>query len=202
MNIPFTFTDNARWIFISSALPGTASKKRANSVSGPFAILSESNAAASRRPVAEGEDISAAAIIHDADGNVLLQLREEIPKVAFGGYWGLFGGRVEIDETPLTGLARELEEELSIMPGIAPALFSTIAWNGGGLGPTIRTRHYFLVPISPLVLSDFKLGEGADMAIAKPSCVPSDFSVMPHDHLALSMFWGTAYARNRPRTAS
>ena len=145
-----------------------------------FSALSPSTRALVNVPVKPGEDVSAAAIIHDNAGNILLQLREDLPKVAFGGYWGLFGGRVEAGETPLIGLARELQEELS--------------WNGGGIGDVVRTRHYFLVPINPLRLSEFELGEGADIAIAAAAEVPHTYNVMPHDHLALSMFWGSAYS--------
>lgn len=159
-----------------------------------FSALSPSTRALVDVPVKPGEDVSAAAIIHDNAGNILLQLREDLPKVAFGGYWGLFGGRVEAGETPLIGLARELQEELSAEPAVAPDLFSTIAWNGGGIGDVVRTRHYFLVPINPLRLSEFELGEGADIAIAAAAEVPHTYNVMPHDHLALSMFWGSAYS--------
>ena len=35
-------------------------------------------------------------------------------KVAFGGYWSLFGGAVDEGETPLEGALRELEEETGI----------------------------------------------------------------------------------------
>jgi 8-oxo-dGTP diphosphatase len=163
-------------------------------MTGGFQMLSEPAEETMARPVKSGEDVSAAALIYDRNNNALLQLREDLPKVAFGGYWGLFGGRVESGETPLIGLARELEEELSIRLEITPKLFSSVAWNGGGIGDIVRTRHYFLVPISPLLIVNFKLGEGADIAIASVNDVPDNFNVMPHDHLALSMFWRTAYS--------
>lgn len=162
-----------------------------------FPTLSRPALELANLPVNSGENVSAAAIIHDDRGHILLQLRENLPQVAFGGYWGLFGGRVEAGETPLSGLVRELQEELSAEPPTTPDLYSTVAWNGGGIGDSVRTRHYFLVPISSLVLSDFKLGEGADMAVVAREKVPQEFHVMPHDHLALSMFWGAAYSDAR-----
>jgi 8-oxo-dGTP pyrophosphatase MutT (NUDIX family) len=149
-------------------------------------------------PVEPGMDVSAGAIIHDPEGRVLLQLRDNRPDVAFGGYWGLFGGRIEAGETPWQGLLRELEEELSFTPPERPAYFSTIAWNGGGLGALVRTRHYFLVGLGNLNADDFRLGEGAGLIRASASQIPAELNVMPHDHLALSMWWRTAYADTVP----
>lgn len=44
--------------------------------------------------------------------DVLLQLRDDIPGIAFPGYWGFFGGHIEPNETPEEALARELWEEI------------------------------------------------------------------------------------------
>ncbi len=170
----------------------TVTDNHAESPSGPATL---------ELPVQAGTDVSAGAIIHDPAGRVLLQLREDRPNVSFGGYWGLFGGRIETGETPYEGLLRELEEELAFTPPERPAHFSSVAWNGGGLGHEVRTRHYFLVPLNELNMDDFQLGEGADMIRASASQVPSELNVMPHDHLALSMWWGSAYAERTKRHA-
>ena len=48
------------------------------------------------------------------DGAYVLQLRDNIPGIAYPGMWALFGGALEPDEDPERGLRREIIEELSI----------------------------------------------------------------------------------------
>jgi 8-oxo-dGTP diphosphatase len=54
----------------------------------------------------------ALAILQQAD-QFLLQLRDDIPGIRYPGCWGLFGGHLEIGETPAEGLKRELLEEIN-----------------------------------------------------------------------------------------
>ena len=54
--------------------------------------------------------------IINCDRKVLLQLRDEKEGIFHPGYWGLFGGEVDEDETPSDALCRELVEELSFWP--------------------------------------------------------------------------------------
>jgi 8-oxo-dGTP diphosphatase len=53
-----------------------------------------------------------AAVMHDAEGRVLLAQRPEGKHLA--GMWEFPGGKLDPDEAPLAGLARELREELGI----------------------------------------------------------------------------------------
>jgi len=54
------------------------------------------------------------AVVQNPEGEILLALR---PKNAHqGGLWEFPGGKLESDETPAQGLARELREELAIEP--------------------------------------------------------------------------------------
>jgi 8-oxo-dGTP diphosphatase len=55
------------------------------------------------------------ALIVDRQGKCLMQLRDNIPNITFPGYWSLFGGAVENEETPINGIRRELDEELSFL---------------------------------------------------------------------------------------
>lgn len=56
----------------------------------------------------------AAVFIEDADGRLVLQLRDDKPDIPHPGYWGPWGGRVEMGESPLEGAAREVREELTL----------------------------------------------------------------------------------------
>jgi 8-oxo-dGTP pyrophosphatase MutT (NUDIX family) len=50
----------------------------------------------------------ALAVLHDAHGRVLVQLRE--PDKPCGGMWGLVGGHIEPGETPEEAARREVRE--------------------------------------------------------------------------------------------
>ena len=53
-----------------------------------------------------------AAVMHDAEGRVLLAQRPEGKHLA--GMWEFPGGKLDPGEAPLAGLARELREELGV----------------------------------------------------------------------------------------
>jgi 8-oxo-dGTP diphosphatase len=59
------------------------------------------------------------AVLVDAAGRMLLQLRDDIPTIPFPGMWAIPGGMLEPGETPLACIVREVEEELGarIPPG-------------------------------------------------------------------------------------
>ena len=67
---------------------------------------------------------AAKAIIIDAQGRYLFQLRDDIPTITFPGYWGLFGGALESLETPYVAIKRELYEELLYLPASIELFFS------------------------------------------------------------------------------
>lgn len=51
-------------------------------------------------------------IIDNGKGEILLQLRDNNPKINYPNSWGTWGGAVEKDETPEQAIVRELKEEL------------------------------------------------------------------------------------------
>lgn len=57
---------------------------------------------------------AASALLVNAAGQVLLQLRDDKPDLPFAGMWTLFGGAVEPDETHEQAVHREVEEELGL----------------------------------------------------------------------------------------
>jgi 8-oxo-dGTP diphosphatase len=59
------------------------------------------------------------AVLVDAAGRVLLQLRDDIPTIPFPGMWAIPGGMLEPPETPLACIVREVAEELGVE--MAPA---------------------------------------------------------------------------------
>ena len=45
-----------------------------------------------------------------------MQLRDDIPGIAFPGHWGFFGGHLDPGETPAKAVRRELLEEIGYAP--------------------------------------------------------------------------------------
>lgn len=71
----------------------------------------------------------AAAVVVDASGDLLLQLRDNKPDIIYPGGIGLFGGHREDNESALDCAVRELAEELTY--DIAPERFVPLASREG-----------------------------------------------------------------------
>ena len=90
------------------------------------------------------------------DDRFLLQLRDDIPTIAWPGHWAFFGGHLEPGEDPDAAVYRELEEEIGY---IAPqlSLFERVE------DETV-VRHVYhgplVVPVEQLVLT-----EGLDLGL-------------------------------------
>jgi 8-oxo-dGTP diphosphatase len=54
------------------------------------------------------------AVLLDAEGRVLLQLRDDKPGLRYPNFWTFFGGAVEDGEAPDEAIQRELAEELDL----------------------------------------------------------------------------------------
>ncbi|MEK6903688.1 MAG: NUDIX domain-containing protein [Nanoarchaeota archaeon] len=52
-------------------------------------------------------------LIKRKDGKMLFQLRDNNPFIQNKNQWGIFGGGIKSNETPIAGAMRELKEELS-----------------------------------------------------------------------------------------
>lgn len=56
------------------------------------------------------------ALLRNAEGRVLAQLRDDRPGLIFPGCWSTLGGRIEPTETPEQAMRRELAEEIEVCP--------------------------------------------------------------------------------------
>ncbi|MBZ8179478.1 NUDIX hydrolase [Oscillatoria salina] len=102
------------------------------------------------------EVVTVAIAILYQDNQFLMQLRDNISGIVYPGHWGLFGGHLELGETPEIALRRELLEEIGYAPPKAE-LF-------GYYNDEEVVRHVYqarlTVPLDRLVLQ-----EGWDMAL-------------------------------------
>lgn len=124
-------------------------------------------------------DAVAAIIVLD-DGRYLLQLRDNKPGIFYPGHWGLFGGGVGSDETPVEALRRELDEELGLTVGEV-RLLSRFDFDLVPMGLGKIYREFFEILLPATAIATLQLGEGEDFsaftrdqALALPRITPYD----------------------------
>ena len=106
----------------------------------------------------DGVRESAAAILLDEDGRLLMQLRDNVPNIREPGKIGLFGGRREGDESFLDCIVREIQEELG--SHLPPNRFEHLArWSGPDYAAPEGTIHAELflargVPVEKLTIAE------------------------------------------------
>lgn len=92
-------------------------------------------------------------------GRLLLQLRDDIPGIVYPGYWAMFGGHIELGETPEVAVKRELQEEIGYL---AP----TVSEFGRYPTPQV-VRHVFHAPLT-VGVEQLDLKEGWDLGLWTP----------------------------------
>ncbi|MGF1570621.1 MAG: NUDIX domain-containing protein [Nodosilinea sp.] len=97
----------------------------------------------------------AIAILHQGN-QFLLQLRDDIPGIAYPGHWAFFGGHLEPDEPPAVGVRRELLEEI----GYAPAHLNFFQ----RLESEDVIRHIYYGPLQ-VPVDHLELNEGWDLGL-------------------------------------
>ncbi len=58
------------------------------------------------------------AILYNARGEILLQLRDDKPEIACPNHWTTLGGQIEPGESPDEAVSRELLEEIEMAPAM------------------------------------------------------------------------------------
>ena len=137
--------------------------------------------------VADRSSTASAAIITTEDGGFLLQHRDEIPGIWFPGYWGLFGGAIDDNESPAEALSRELGEELGLradrMSYFTQVCFDLRRWNLG-----VRLRYFFEVRTTRAQLEGLVLTEGQASKVLSGEEVLKMPRLTPYDRFALGLY--------------
>jgi 8-oxo-dGTP diphosphatase len=120
--------------------------------------------------------ISTTALIVDAEGRLLLQLRDDKPEIVNPGLWGSFGGRLEPHETghpetPDEGFLRELREELAWAPRRFE-LYMSAPYRTLVDGDARRQLIYVYTAPLDVPPDMLVLGEGEAMALFAPDALP------------------------------
>lgn len=99
----------------------------------------------------------AVAILYQ-DNQFLLQLRDDLPDIAYPGQWAFFGGHLESGESPKQAVQRELQEEIGYLP-------PQVHYFSSYLTDTRVIRHVFYAPLL-LELEKLQLNEGQDLGLS------------------------------------
>jgi len=91
-------------------------------------------------------------ILENGNRQILLQLRDDKPTIAYSNCWGTFGGQIEPGETPRVAIVREIREELDYKLH-APEYFGMYPFDGYDI--------YMFRKVDPdLVLEQLTVREG------------------------------------------
>lgn len=96
----------------------------------------------------------------------LMQLRDDIPTIVHPGVWAMFGGHLEMGESPEIGIRRELQEEIGYIPKEIN-LFG--CYDDGDLADGDRVMRYVFYGRLDVGLEMLELNEGWDMDLLLPA---------------------------------
>lgn len=96
------------------------------------------------------------------EGEFLLQLRDDIPTILYPGYWTLFGGHLELNESPEIAVKREIWEEIAFEL-TQPQYFNCYR-------DETAIRHVFYAPLT-VPLTQLNLQEGWDFALVPKEAI-------------------------------
>lgn len=133
---------------------------------------------------------AAAAILLNPQHKYLLQHRDNRKDIWDPDHWGLFGGAIDLNESPVDALARELVEELELRPNAAFRYFTQIAWDYGLWGHGVKLRHYFEIKITNEELARAIQHEGQGMRLFTVDEILREPNLTAYDAHALRMHIG------------
>jgi 8-oxo-dGTP pyrophosphatase MutT (NUDIX family) len=96
------------------------------------------------------------------EGEFLLQLRDDIPTILYPGDWTLFGGHLELNESPEIAVKREIWEEIAFEL-TQPQYFNCYR-------DETAIRHVFHAPLT-VPLTQLNLQEGWDFALVPKEAI-------------------------------
>ena len=130
------------------------------------------------------------------EGKFLMQLRDNIPTILYPGLWGLFGGHIEVGETPEIAVEREIIEEIGYQI-INPHKF-------GCYNDDRVIRHVFYAPLT-VSIDKLILTEGWDLGLISPAQIEAGFAYsaiageerplgVVHQHIMVDFmeWWGSS----------
>jgi 8-oxo-dGTP diphosphatase len=138
--------------------------------------------------------LAAGVLLLNSRGEVLLQLRDDIPNIRYPNVWGLVGGHVEPGETVEQALVRETEEEVG--ETISEwAYFDTVesAYDG-----VILDVHVFVAPLDKPA-ETLVITEGQRVEFFSPDAAVQ-LKLVPWLERMLSVFFASDVYAAFPRT--
>jgi 8-oxo-dGTP pyrophosphatase MutT (NUDIX family) len=142
--------------------------------------------------------MSAGVILVDPQGRVLMQLRDDNPKIMFPGHWGLTGGAAHPGETPEQTARREVEEETGIaLERFEP--FRAYYFNEQGVGKKTSSKadyelYLYHAPCSTPA-EEMACGEGRGLRFFARDEVEQLDIAYNHRQVLDEFFESPAYAR-------
>jgi 8-oxo-dGTP pyrophosphatase MutT (NUDIX family) len=128
-----------------------------------------------------------AAILVYEDGKILMQLRDDRPDIWYPNHWGLFGGGVEVGESPEEALCRELYEELELVKQ-PTRLLAKFDFDLSPIGYGKAFRSYFEVQIDAADMTKICIHEGKEARLFEVGEILSEIRITPYDAFALKLF--------------
>ena len=112
--------------------------------------------------------VISSAMIVNTDGDILVNLRDDDPRIIFPNQWSVIGGHVEANEHPDEGLIREVKEEIGyhLLEYHPLAIF----FDGADV------RHLYLAPID-VPIEKLTLGEGQAILFIDPTRALADLDL-------------------------
>jgi 8-oxo-dGTP pyrophosphatase MutT (NUDIX family) len=125
-----------------------------------------------------------AALLVLGDGRYVMQLRDFKPQIFYPGHWGLFGGAVDPDESPMEALRRELYEELGFTAAtITP--FVRLDFDLSSIGGAKVFRAVYEIRVAASQFDQFVLREGLACEALTPRAILTELKVTPYDSFAI-----------------